>query len=93
MRAVVEQARSRWNTIVADEQPSDHNPHEAHWLRLDCTKAHQQLDWFPVWNTPTAIERTIDWYRTFYEQDHLLTPDDLSTYVQQARAANLTWTR
>ncbi len=93
VRAVVEQARSRWNAIAADEQPSDRNPHEAHLLRLDCTNAHETLGWFPVWNTETAIERTVDWYRTFYEQGQLLTADDLTAYVEQARAANRIWTR
>lgn len=93
VRAVVAQAKSRWNVISVDEQPSDRNPHEAHLLRLDCTKAHEQLDWWPVWTTETAIDRTIDWYRTFYVSGQLLTADDLTAYVNGARAANLTWTR
>lgn len=93
VRTVVEQAKTRWNAIAANDQPSDRNPHEAHLLRLDCTKAHNELNWFPVWNTQTAIERTIGWYRTFYEQTQLRTDDDLTAYVQQARTANLIWTR
>ena len=65
----------------------------AQLLRLDCTKAHQELSWYPVWNTQAAIEQTIDWYRAFYEQNTLNTPTDLSTYVDQARNANLIWTQ
>ncbi len=93
VRAVIKQAKSRWKLVGYDEAPSAGNPHEAHLLRLDCTKAHQELNWHPVWNTETAIERTIDWYRTFHEHDTLNTAIDLSTYVDQARDTNLIWTR
>lgn len=93
VRAVVQQAKRRWDAVGIDEQPSAQNPHEAHLLKLDCAKAHQELNWYPVWNTETAIERTIDWYRTYYEQTKLNTDVDLTAYIQQAQAHNLIWTR
>lgn len=93
VRAIVDRAKNRWNAVAIDEQPSGSNPHEAHLLRLDCTKAHRQLGWQPVWNTETAIDRTIDWYQTYYGQSRLCTDADLAAYVQQAQTANLTWTR
>jgi len=93
VRAVVDQAKTRWNQIGIDEQPSDNNPHEAHRLRLNCDKAHQHLHWQPVWSTQAAIERTIDWYRAYYEQNQLRTETDLRAYVTQAQAAQLIWTR
>ena len=93
VRAVIQQAQSRWNTIGIEEISSDQNPHEAHLLKLDCTKAHQQLNWYPVWDTQTAICRTIDWYRVYYEQNHLCTDSDLTAYVQEARTNKLVWTQ
>jgi CDP-glucose 4,6-dehydratase len=93
VRTVVQQAQRRWDAVGIDEQPSAQNPHEAHLLKLDCSKAHRELDWYPVWDTTTAIERTVDWYRAYYEQNHLNTETDLMAYVQQAQAQNLTWTR
>ena len=93
VRTVVQQAQNRWDAIGIDEQPSSHNPHEAHVLKLDCTKAHQQLNWYPVWNTRTAIDQTIDWYRAYYERAHLNTATDLTTYVHQAQAQQLIWTQ
>ena len=93
VRAVINQAKNRWDAIDYDEVPSDKNPHEAHLLTLDCAKANQQLNWQPVWNTETAIARTINWYKTYYEQNRLCTKADLTDYVQQAQAANLIWTR
>ncbi|MCK8491633.1 CDP-glucose 4,6-dehydratase [Spirosoma sp. RP8] len=93
VRAVVRQAQTRWSAINYHETPSPDNPHEAHLLRLDCTKAHEQLNWYPVWDMPTTITRTIDWYRAYYEQNQLLTTADLTAYVQQAQATNQIWTR
>jgi CDP-glucose 4,6-dehydratase len=93
VRDVVKSAQDRWPTINYNETPSTDNPHEAHLLRLDCTKAHEQLDWYPVWDMQTTIARTIDWYQAYYEQSQLFTQADLDAYVNQARAANLIWTR
>ncbi len=42
------------------------NPHEAGLLKLDISKAINQLNWKPVFNAQTAIERTINWYKKYY---------------------------
>jgi CDP-glucose 4,6-dehydratase len=38
-------------------------PHEARYLKLDCSKANTLLGWFPTWRIGSAIERTVDWYK------------------------------
>lgn len=38
-------------------------PHEATYLKLDISKARQQLGWEPRWRLKTALERIIDWHR------------------------------
>ena len=37
--------------------------HEAHFLKLDCTKAKAKLNWHPKWNLETALERICDWHK------------------------------
>lgn len=93
VRDVIQIAQTHWAAVRADEQTSDQNPHEAHLLSLDCSKAQQRLAWHPVWDTPQAIERTICWYRAFYEQNRLETQNDLVAYVQQAQANHIVWTQ
>jgi CDP-glucose 4,6-dehydratase len=39
------------------------HPHEAHWLKLDCSKARQLLDWHPRWNLDRALQETVRWHR------------------------------
>ena len=46
--------------------PADH-PHEAHYLKLDCTKANTILGWHPLWNLETALEKIAEWYRVYQE--------------------------
>jgi CDP-glucose 4,6-dehydratase len=41
------------------------HPHEAHYLRLDNSKAKKQLHWQPKWNLETALHRVIDWTRAY----------------------------
>lgn len=38
-------------------------PHEANYLKLDCSKARQKLGWRPKLTLASAIEWTVEWYR------------------------------
>ena len=91
VREVIPEARAEWSAILCHEHESTANPHEAHLLSLDCTKAQQKLGWAPVWTTQTAIQRTIAWYRDYYQNGAVHTDADLRTYTAQAEAANLPW--
>lgn len=44
---------------------SDGGPHEANFLKLDCTKLKTTFDWSPAWNIETTMDKTVEWYRTF----------------------------
>lgn len=40
-------------------------PHEAKLLRLDISKAINELNWKPRWNSDKALEMTLNWYRRY----------------------------
>ena len=40
--------------------------HEAHMLKLDCSKARSTLDWSAILSISDALKLTIDWYKAFY---------------------------
>lgn len=44
---------------------SDGGPHEASFLKLDCTKLKCTLDWKPIWNVEQAIQKTAEWYADY----------------------------
>jgi len=41
----------------------DH-PHEAHYLKLDCSKAKMRLNWQPRWSLDKAIDQICIWHKT-----------------------------
>jgi len=48
------------NTVISSS--SSGGPHEAHWLALDCTKAHARMNWRPWLGFEDAVRLTADWY-------------------------------
>lgn len=45
----------------------DH-PHEAHYLKLDISKAGGRLGWRPQWSLDDALARIADWHRAWLER-------------------------
>ena len=39
----------------------DGGPHEAGFLKLDCSKIKHAFGWRPRWNLKTAVEKTVEW--------------------------------
>ncbi len=42
-------------------------PHEASWLKLDCSKARQTLGWVPRWDLCTSLGAIVDWQRAWLD--------------------------
>lgn len=42
------------------------HPHEATYLKLDCSKARARLGWRPRWRLERALDETVAWYHAFY---------------------------
>jgi CDP-glucose 4,6-dehydratase len=71
-----------------------HNPHEARFLKLDCSKAADLLGWRPVWNASQAIRTTTQWYHDFYggaKPAEQLTAECLADYIADAVASKAAW--
>lgn len=45
-------------------QGGDH-PHEAGFLKLDCSKARMKLGWHPVWTLEEALRRIVEWTKAY----------------------------
>jgi len=55
---------------------ADH-PHEAHYLKLDCSKAKARLDWSPRWDLPQTLNRIVRWHKAW------LNGEDMRAYSLQ----------
>jgi CDP-glucose 4,6-dehydratase len=60
---IVEQLLERWGDSPGWTRDATPQPHEAHYLKLDCSKARSRLGWTPHWNLATAIAAIVDWQR------------------------------
>ena len=57
------------------------HPHEAHYLKLDCSKAEIRLNWHPVWNLEEALTRIVSWQKAW------LAREDMQQYsIREIRA-------
>ena len=58
---IVQRMCAAWGNGAAYKLDGGVHPHEAHYLKLDCSKARGELDWQPKWDLGTAIGKIIDW--------------------------------
>lgn len=55
-----------WGNGAAWDSLEEKNAvHEASLLYLDCRKANHILNWIPVWNIESTIEKTVVWYKEY----------------------------
>ena len=45
-------------------QPDD-GPHEANFLKLDCSRLKKVFGWKPKWNVEKAVEKTVEWFQVY----------------------------
>ena len=90
VEAILTMMTELWNHITWHRSKTLH-PHETTHLHLDNTKARNQLGWRPVWNLKQVVSQTIDWYRSFYQNESVLTASQLDLYIQQACANQCSW--
>ncbi|QHG92178.1 CDP-glucose 4,6-dehydratase [Sulfurimonas sp. CVO] len=89
---VVKNVKKHWDKIDYEINKDPNQLHEANLLKLDCSKAHILLKWKDVWSSEITFEKTVKWYKAYYENDKaLLTNDDLESYVVDAKAKNIEW--
>lgn len=43
----------------------DNGPHEANFLKLDCSKLKNTFGWKPHWNLDTAVEKVVEWSKAW----------------------------
>lgn len=84
--------KNYWDKINFEIEKSKHHPHEAGLLKLDCSKVQTKLQWKGVWNIEKTIEKTADWYKEFYENDIIITKQQLGQYIADAANSGLVWT-
>lgn len=62
---ILDKMVAKWGQGASWELDKNNNPHEAGYLKLDCSKAAVQLNWYPKWNLEDTLESIINWHQNF----------------------------
>lgn len=66
-----------WGNNIKWINQYDGGPHEANFLKLDCSKLKTTFDWKPRWNLDTAIKKTVDFSKCY------ISGNDINACMQQ----------
>ncbi len=81
---IVEKLTSYWGEHAEWALDTGEHPHEANYLKLDCSKAKMQLGWIPRWHLEKTLHMIIDWYRAYQNQQnmHELSLQQIKEYTE-----------
>jgi CDP-glucose 4,6-dehydratase len=63
VRWIVEQLAEQWGNTAGWVVDEGDYPHEANYLKLDCSKANLRLNWHPQWDLKYALLKTVEWHK------------------------------
>lgn len=76
---LIDAVKAELPLVRIDVRPDAAAPAESRLLQLDSGKAAEKLGWAPKWEGE-MVERTIQWYRAFYEQGVPISSAQLDAY-------------
>lgn len=68
---LVEKLCAKWGGTASYAIDKGEHPHEAHYLKLDCSKAKSCLGWQPRWHLEKAIDAIVAWTLAYDEHRDL----------------------
>jgi CDP-glucose 4,6-dehydratase len=68
---ILDKMVSHWGNGASWQLDKNNNPHEAGYLKLDCSKAGMRLNWYPKWNLQYTLESIIKWHQHYLLQNNI----------------------
>jgi CDP-glucose 4,6-dehydratase len=88
---IVNLSSKTWEAVIPTFGTNTDEHHEANLLMLDCSKANKMMKWKPVWKIKKTLEKTIGWYKEYYQNKQINTEKDIKAYVESARDLGVEW--
>ncbi len=60
-----------WPKAAGYTLSRDQHPHEAGFLKLNCSKAKKQLGWQPKWNLEKSLKKTVQWLQAYQKKSDM----------------------
>ncbi len=61
----------KWGDNLTWVNQYDGGPHEAKFLKLDCSKVKSVFGWKPRWSVEMAIEKTVQWAKAYMNEEDI----------------------
>jgi len=72
-----------WGAGASWRVQGDNGPHEANFLKLDCTKAKSVLKWKPRWDIRVAVEKSVEFAKINTDSERIACVDrQISEYFE-----------
>lgn len=68
---IVEKLTQSWGEGASWALDSGEHPHEAHYLKLDCSKAKARLNWHPRWHLDETLGKIVEWHRAYRDKNDI----------------------
>lgn len=80
---LTQQIVSLWGDGATWVHDESRHPHEANYLKLDCTKARNQLGWKTKLPLSDAVNWLVEWYKAYFNRRDLrqVTLDQIERYI------------
>jgi CDP-glucose 4,6-dehydratase len=62
---IVEHLCENWGTGASWVVQQGDHPHEAHFLKLDISKARERLQWAPHWDLLQSLTCIVNWHQAY----------------------------
>lgn len=68
---ILDKMIANWGSSACWVLDKNNNPHEAGFLKLDCSKAAQKLKWNSIWDLEFTLKEIIEWNKKFMKKEDL----------------------
>jgi CDP-glucose 4,6-dehydratase len=84
---IVERLTQTWGEGASWVLDGGDHPHEAHYLKLDCSKARARLGWHPKWPLDETLGKIVDWQKNYRQGVDMkaATLKQIDVYLKGAR--------
>lgn len=68
---IVKEICKKWGSGTCFKISKGKHPHEASYLKLDCSKTKAKLGWYPRWNIEKTIDSIVEWVQNYKQGNDL----------------------
>jgi CDP-glucose 4,6-dehydratase len=81
---IVDMFCEKWGCGMQWVNQYDGGPHEANFLKLDCSKLKTTFGWKPRWNVSEALDKVVEWTKVYFDHGDIpaIMDKQIAEYIQ-----------